>query len=177
MKVVRTAVALLLLAPLLGQRSLEAKQPPTAESNVLVATMEKELRRGQAELAKQDPAPYFTNYAVADSDALLVVGAQGGVLTSSRVRRRGAAVSMRIGTPDLDNTHEEQRSSGISSGQFPLRDDPDALARVLWTLTYEQYLSLARPVLLFDELQIKRSEATKQKLPEYPAPALSGGRK
>jgi predicted Zn-dependent protease len=37
--------------------------------------------------------------------------------------------------------------------------------------------SVASPALLFDELQIKRSEATKQKLPEYPAPALSGGRK
>ena len=139
MRVVRTAVALLLLAPLLGQRSLEAKLPAASKSNVLLTTMEKELRRGEAELAKQDPAPYFTSYAVADSDSLLVVGAQGGILTSSRARRRGAAVSMRIGTPDLDNTHEEQRSSGISSGQLPLRDDPDALARVFWKLTYEQY--------------------------------------
>jgi predicted Zn-dependent protease len=101
--------------------------------------MEKELRRGQAELAKQDPAPYFTSYNVSDADVLVVVGAQGGVLNSSRIHRRGAAVSMRIGSPDLDNTHEEQRSSGISSGQLPLRDDPDALARVLWKLTYEQY--------------------------------------
>jgi predicted Zn-dependent protease len=118
---------------------LEAKLPAASKSNVLLATMEKELRRGEAELAKQDPAPYFTSYAVADSDSLLVVGAQGGILTSSRARRRGAAVSMRIGTPDLDNTHEEQRSSGISSGQLPLRDDPDVLARVFWKLAYEQY--------------------------------------
>jgi hypothetical protein len=36
--------------------------------------------------------------------------------------------------------------------------------------------SVASPALLFDELEVKRSEATKQKLPEYPAPALSGGR-
>jgi len=139
MRVARTAVALLLLVPILGQRLLEAKQPPAPDSNVLLATMEKELRRGQAELAKQDPAPYFTSYNVSDADVLVVVGAQGGVLNSSRIHRRGAAVSMRIGSPDLDNTHEEQRSSGISSGPLPLRDDPDALARVLWKLTYEQY--------------------------------------
>lgn len=139
MRVARKAVALLLLVPILGQRLLEAKQPPAPDSNVLLATMEKELRRGQAELAKQDPAPYFTSYNVSDADVLVVVGAQGGVLNSSRIHRRGAAVSMRIGSPDLDNTHEEQRSSGISSGPLPLRDDPDALARVLWKLTYEQY--------------------------------------
>jgi len=35
--------------------------------------------------------------------------------------------------------------------------------------------SVASPALLFDELQVKRSEASKQKLPEYPAPALSRG--
>ena len=36
--------------------------------------------------------------------------------------------------------------------------------------------SVASPALLFDELEVKRSETTKQKLPEYPAPSLSGGR-
>ena len=36
--------------------------------------------------------------------------------------------------------------------------------------------SVASPALLFDELEIKRSEATKQKLPVYPAPPLSHGR-
>ena len=35
------------------------------------------------------------------------------------------------------------------------------------------WFSVASPALLFDELQIKRTQATKQKLPEYPAPALA----
>jgi len=46
---------------------------------------------------------------------------------------------MRIGTPALDNTHDQERVSGITSGALPERDDPDAIARVLWKLTYEQY--------------------------------------
>jgi TldD protein len=36
--------------------------------------------------------------------------------------------------------------------------------------------SVSSPALLFDELQVKRSQATKQKLPEYPAPPLGQGR-
>jgi predicted Zn-dependent protease len=36
--------------------------------------------------------------------------------------------------------------------------------------------SVASPALLFDELQVKRSQATKQHLPEYPAPPLGQGR-
>jgi hypothetical protein len=35
------------------------------------------------------------------------------------------------------------------------------------------WFSVASPALLFDELQVKRTQASKQKLPEYPAPALS----
>jgi TldD protein len=139
MKPLRTSTTLLLLVTcaLLGQ-SVGAKQS-SAGSDVVLAAMEKELHRGQSELAKQDPAPYFTSYNVTDSESMMVVSAQGGILNSTRARRRIADVSMRIGTPALDNTHDEERRSGISTGQLPLRDDPDAIARVLWKLTYEQY--------------------------------------
>ncbi len=127
----------LLLIALLGQKPLLAQKPAT--DDVLLATMEKELHRGQAELAKQDPAPYFTSYNVTDGEALVILSDQGGVLTSSHVRHRSADVSMRIGAPALDNTHDQERFSGLTSGQLPQRDDPDAIARVLWRLTYEQY--------------------------------------
>ena len=127
----------LLLVALLGQKPLHAQKPPTGD--VLLATMEKELHRGQAELAKQDPAPYFTSYNVSDGESLVILSDQGGVLTSSHARRRSADVSMRIGAPALDNTHDQERFSGLTSGQLPQRDDPDAIARVLWRLTYEQY--------------------------------------
>ncbi|MFY9560928.1 MAG: hypothetical protein WAQ52_11900 [Terriglobales bacterium] len=45
------AVFSFLLVVPLGQKTLQAKRPATAESDVLLNTMEKELRRGQAELA------------------------------------------------------------------------------------------------------------------------------
>jgi TldD protein len=139
MKFFRISTTLLLLTyGFLGLHAVRAQQP-LGRSDILLATMEKELHRGESELAQQDPAPYFTSYNVTDSESMIVVSAQGGILTSSRARRRIADVSMRIGTPALDNTHDEERLSGISSSQLPLRDDPDAIARVLWKLTYEQY--------------------------------------
>lgn len=133
-----------LLLGLTAQRAFCA-QPgaTTADTNgLLLSTMEKELHRGQSELAKQDPAPYFTSYNVTDGESMVVLGAQGAVLTSTRARRRSADVSMRIGTPALDNTHDQERSSGssgITTGQLPEQDDADAIARVLWRLTYEEY--------------------------------------
>ncbi len=130
---------ILTLVVLLGQSPLHAQKPVKGTGDVLLATMEKELHRGQTELAKQDPAPYFTSYNVTDGESLVVLGAQGAILTSTRARHRAADVSMRIGAPALDNTHDQERFSGITSGELPQRDDPDAIARVLWRLTYEQY--------------------------------------
>lgn len=130
---------LLVLVVLLGQKPLSAQTPLSTPDNLLLSTMEKELHRGQAELARQDPAPYFTSYNVTDGESLFILSAQGGILNSAHARHRSADVSMRIGAPALDNTHDQERSSGITSGQLPEQDDPDAIARVLWKLTYEQY--------------------------------------
>ena len=138
-------VLLLGLNPLNAEK-IRAKKSTAADASetqpsddLLLATMQKELSRGQAELAKLDPAPYFTSYTVTDSETLVVVAAQGGLLTGTRARKRVADVSMRIGKPELDNTHDSERHSGLTSGQLPTKDDPDAIARTLWRLTYEEY--------------------------------------
>jgi predicted Zn-dependent protease len=54
------------------------------------------------------------------------------------------------------------RSDLVAAGDTPGVDDR---FEPVWR-------SVASPALLFDELQVKRTEAAKQKLPEYPAPAL-----
>jgi TldD protein len=55
------------------------------------------------------------------------------------------------------------RSDLIATGTAP---DVDDRSDPVW-------FSVASPALLFDELQVKRTQAAKQKLPEYPAPALT----
>jgi TldD protein len=54
------------------------------------------------------------------------------------------------------------RSDLIAAGTAPETDDR---SEPVW-------FSVVSPALLFDELQVKRTQAAKQKLPEYPAPAL-----
>ena len=44
-----------------------------------------------------------------------------------------------LGSPAEDNTHGENRESGITSGALPLADDRDAIARSLWELTNREY--------------------------------------
>ncbi len=107
--------------------------------DVLLTTMQRELQRASAGLAKSDPAPYFLGYAVSDVDGASVVAENGSVLVASRDHRRLADVTVRVGSAALDNTHAQARNSGMSSGLLPLTDDPDATARVLWQLTNREY--------------------------------------
>jgi TldD protein len=118
-----------------------ARSAPRAERSegVLLSTMESELDRAKASLAKSDPAPYFISYEVYDQRTMVVAGTYGTLITSALGNHRWADVTMRLGSPALDNTHNENRDSGITSGALPLADDRDAIARSLWELANREY--------------------------------------
>ena len=111
----------------------------SATPDTVLSTMKAELNRAKTDLSKSDPAPYFLSYTVYDQDQILIAAAYGGILSNSTTRRRSADVTMRVGTQALDNTHGQSRGSGMISGSLPLKDDPDAEARVLWELTDRAY--------------------------------------
>jgi predicted Zn-dependent protease len=46
---------------------------------------------------------------------------------------------MRVGSPAMDNSHGDHRTSAIRSESLPSADDPNALAHALWELTYNEY--------------------------------------
>ena len=115
--------------------------------DVLLSTMQQELQRAQGELGKLDPAPYFMSYAIHDQSMELAVGSQGSVVSSMHTRTRSADVIVRVGSPALDNTHEDNRPSGINSGTIPLADDADAISHVLWQLTYGEYRKASQAYL------------------------------
>jgi predicted Zn-dependent protease len=135
----------LLMSPLAVAKAAEDKPkseaPPTAgaASDVVLKTMQTELSRATAGLAKSDPAPYFLSYTVYDQNVVILAGAYGSLLTDTAVKRRQADVMMRVGSPALDNTHGQARASGVTSGTLPLGEDRDAIARVLWELTDRGY--------------------------------------
>jgi predicted Zn-dependent protease len=149
MKSVFHGIALAFLVAL-GLRAAfdgSASAAVTNTKDVLLSTMQQELQRAQGELGKLEPAPYFMSYAIHDQSVDVVVGSQGSLVNSTHARTRSADVIVRVGTPALDNTHEDNRPSGISSGTIPLADDPDAIAHVLWQLTYGEYRKASQTYL------------------------------
>ncbi len=136
--------SLLLAAQLMGMPGLvmageNDKPAAKAAPDPVLQTMQDELNRAKTDLAKSDPAPYYISYTVYDQDQIFIAGAYGALLSDSASNRRSVDVTMRVGSPELDNTHGQSRSSGMSSGALPLQEDGDAEARLLWELTDREY--------------------------------------
>ena len=126
--------------PLAAASADADKSAPAAVTvDPLLQTMQAELNRAKTQLAKSDPAPYYLSYTVNDQDQIIIAGSYGGLLSDSTAQRRSADVTIRVGGPDMDNTHGQNRSSGMTSGTLPLNDDADATARILWELTDRGY--------------------------------------
>src|SRR5258706_4277595 len=122
-----------------GDKSAHTPAPVSAASDPVLKAMQNEIKRATAELGKTEQPPYYLSYTVYDQDFVVLVGAYGSLLTNSAAQRRFADVNMRVGLPELDNTHGQSRPSGVNSGSLPLGNDADAIARVLWELTDREY--------------------------------------
>jgi TldD protein len=143
----RSAALVCAFASLLGPAVHGAPPAKAAKIDALAAAVQQELQRAQTDLGKLDPAPYFISYSVYDQSSAVAVGSQGSLINSIHARRRSADVIVRVGTPALDNTHEENRGSALNSGSLPLDDDGNAIAHVLWQLTYGEYRKASQAYL------------------------------
>src|SRR5881628_1231961 len=91
-----------------------------SDAPVLLDAMTGELRRAFTALGKQGPnsadankqvPPYFLSYSVADADMVSIRAQYGSLVDSSGNRARMADVQIRLGDPNLDNTHGSHRGS------------------------------------------------------------------
>jgi len=133
-----TLVAQLIGLPL-GSAAADKPAATAAANDPVLKAMQTEIARATTELGKTEQPPYYLSYTVYDQDYVVLVGAYGSLLTNAAGQRRYADVNMRVGKPELDNTHGQSRPSGVNSGSLPLGNDTDAIARVLWELTDREY--------------------------------------
>ena len=118
-----------------------APTPPKPDT-ILLTALQTELTRAMSSLGTDEsksPKPYFLSYAVADATNLSMSAQFGAITTSNQSHTRTADVQVRLGTPALDNTHGDHRTSALSTVPLPLTDDPTALSRSLWFATNRGY--------------------------------------
>ncbi|HEY1743208.1 MAG TPA: metallopeptidase TldD-related protein [Granulicella sp.] len=120
---------------------------PAAQDPVLMQAMSSELDRALSSLgaaatstsATPQPKPYFLSYSVADAENVSITAQYGAITNSHTSHARTADVQVRLGSPALDNTHGDHRTSALTTVPLPLSDDRSAIERSLWYATNRGY--------------------------------------
>jgi len=109
------------------------------------------------------PKPYFLSYSVADAENVSISAQYGAIVNSNATHSRTADVQIRLGSPMLDNTHGEHRTSALTTMPLPLSDDQDAIERTLWYATnrgYGKALDALEKVKTEQQVRAKEEDAS-----------------
>jgi len=130
---------------------LPAAALPSASDPAIMQAMSSELDRAMTSLGSSatptanvkagalPPKPYFLSYSVADAENVSISAQYGAIMSSNTAHSRTADVQIRLGSPALDNTHGDHRTSALTTLPLPLSDDKDAIERTLWFATNRGY--------------------------------------
>jgi len=112
--------------------------------------MSQELNRNFTVLKqKADPAPYFISYEVTEQDYRSISGTLGTIASANNSKERALDVSVRVGSPKLDNYHNIRGDRGQFTSGAPLaiEDNPNAIKRRLWQETDRAYRGAAERLI------------------------------
>jgi predicted Zn-dependent protease len=133
-------LALLCLAAFAAAAQTPAPKP------ILLDTMAQELNRNFTVLKeKADPPPYFLSYEVTEVEYNTVSGTLGVLNSTGGGKSRTLDVSVRVGTPKLDNYRRIRGDRGqfTSGALLSFEDVPNAIAHRLWLETDRAYRTAA----------------------------------
>jgi hypothetical protein len=89
----------------------------SAQPSVLLDAMSQELNRNFSVLKeKADPPPYFMSYEVTEQELRSISGTLGALTESDGGKDRVLDVSVRVGSPKLDNYHRVRGDRGQFTG-------------------------------------------------------------
>ena len=130
--------------------SLAACLAVPAQTVPLLETMKGELERNFAVLKeKADPSVYFLAYTVTETEAATVAATMGSLLRNASSLSRVLDVSVRVGSPHLDNYHriagDNPRFGGASA--VPVDDSTGGLRRAMWLETDRAYRAAAQRLI------------------------------
>ncbi len=130
-----------------------------AAAQSLPQILNEELQRNFSVLKqKGDPAPYFMAYEVTEEETQAITAGMGSLLANNKSHRRYLDITVRVGSPKLDNYHivQGQRPRFTPGAPIPLDDVPNAIRRAVWLNTDRTYRAAARRLI-----EIKSNERIK----------------
>ena len=112
----------------------------------MLDVMQLELDRSMSNLSNASETPlYYLQYSVTERHSLSLRVTDGGFESPEVVKQRFLDVDIRVGSPELDNTHEIRGGSWRDNYtrrriiDYPIEFDPAAMRLALWNETEYQY--------------------------------------
>jgi len=134
----------------------------SAQPSVLLDALSQELNRNFSVLKeKADPPPYFMSYEVTERDLRSVSGTLGALAAFENGKERLLDVSVRVGSPKLDNYHRVRGDRGqfTSGASITYEDNVNSIKRRLWLETDRAYRAAAeRLIWIKTNTQVKVAE-------------------
>lgn len=148
--------ALLMLALFAGTPRADA---PQASPAMEVATQE--LNRVMSSLQGREDAPYHLAYEIVDTQQVRLSATYGVLAANEDDHYRSADIDVRVGSPELDNTHKIRDASWWSEEsrhqvRLPIDDDPYAIRMMLWRETDDAWRAAVRRLT-----KVRANEAVK----------------
>lgn len=112
----------------------------------LIEILKQEMERNLSVLKGADPAPHFLSYAVTEIESESAVASLGALQGANHNRGRYLDVTVRVGSPQLDNFRRVRGDlpQFTSGTQISLDDQPNAIKRRLWLETDRVYRSASQ---------------------------------
>ncbi|TVR38541.1 MAG: TldD/PmbA family protein, partial [Bacteroidia bacterium] len=138
--------------------------------------LREELMRNMKGMSDEEVSPYFMSYRVNDIKTYRLRTSFGQVIDSGWDHSRKLAVHVRVGSPELDNTHPLRgRSGGMgmrdTGADLPLNNEVSAVRQILWRETdrqYNQARDLYARVLADNAIRVEREDSSNDFTVEEP---------
>ncbi|MBS1875257.1 MAG: peptidase U62 [Acidobacteria bacterium] len=154
----------------LAAGGLRAQQP-----SPLLRILEQEIGRNFGVLKeKADPPPYFLSYTVVESEGNVIAATMGAVTGQNHSNSRLLDVTVRVGSPALDNYHRtaNDRPQFSSLVAIPVEDGEAAIRRACWLETDRIYRAASQRLIQIktnQQVQVSRDDDSADFSKEDPA--------
>ena len=130
-----------------------------AQGSGLLAILAEELDRNFRVLReKGDPAPYFISYEVTERQGVSVAATLGAVKAVEEQHGRWLDVTVRVGSPKLDNYHRipGEQAQFTAAMPLPIEDQPAAIRQRVWRETDRTYrMAVERLIKIRTQREVK----------------------
>lgn len=148
--------------------------------------LQKEAKRNLQKLSTEEVPAYYISYRVYETTNLNGSSSFGELSNRNQSKNRLLHAIVRVGTPELDNTHEiktkdgDWDSSGTGVIELPLENDEATLALILWDYTdkiykesVQRYQKVKANVAVVVAAEDKSPDFSTEKSETYSTPPIS----